>query len=163
MPKPRYCWDANVFIAHLMSEERSQEELDGLREIVDLVDQGRAIIVTSAQVHTEVLNRADGAARDSLERLFATPRFFVQELNSGIGARAARIRESVLSATGVALKGADSAYIATALELECEALHTFDRQLLRISGREEVDGLLITKPYGTQTVLRLDAPAARGD
>ena len=39
MPKPSYCWDSCVIIALLTGEKRAQDEVDGLREVADLVDR----------------------------------------------------------------------------------------------------------------------------
>ena len=45
--KPKYYWDSNLFLALLKNEQRKTGEMEGLNEIVWMVDHGQANIVTS--------------------------------------------------------------------------------------------------------------------
>src|SRR5688500_7892183 len=94
MPKPNFCWDSGVFIAVLTGEQRSSEEIAGMREVVDLVDRNGAIISTSALATSEVLNRPTSPqTREKFEALFRRPNFQMIPANSAIFTLAAEIRE----------------------------------------------------------------------
>jgi len=155
MPSPKYCWDACVFIAYLTGEPRAQGEVDGLFEVLDLVDRHQAVILTSTLVRTEVLDdpaHPDLATR--LEGLFASPSCVAIETNRAISEKAGRLR-TACRAAGRSLKTPDALYLATALLNGATAFHTFDGQLLGLSGLHEVDLLTICKPSGPQTLLGL--------
>lgn len=159
MPKPKYCWDACLFIAHLMGEKRTDEEAAGLREVLEMIRTRRAHIITSVVVYSEVLNRpADGAlARDQLNLMLNRPGFTVVDTNAAISNKAAEYRERVNKPDSPGpLKRNDALYAATAVLYGADALHTFDPTLLALNGSPLIDNLRITLPRGTQTTLALD-------
>ena len=85
MPRPKYCWDSSVFIALLTGEERAEGETEGLLEIVDAADCGKAVIVASAQVMTEVLpDLDDPTVSRRLEDLFKRAAFQMFDINQPI-------------------------------------------------------------------------------
>lgn len=158
MPKTRFCWDACLFIAYLNGEARSEEEAAGMREVLELIRTGRAQIITSAVVFSEVLNRATDAsrARDRLHVLLARPGFTVIDTNLAIGNKAGEYRERVnYSGSPHKLKRNDAIYAATASLYEVAALHTFDPDLLELNGSPLIDGLKVCPPRGIQTTLAL--------
>lgn len=157
MPKPKYCWDACLFIAHLMNEERAEDETAGMREVLQAVSAGRALIITSAVVLTEVLNRpGDGQnARDKLNVMVTRPGFTLIDPNMVIANKAAEFRERVAASGNNQLKRNDAIYLATASIYEVKELHTFDTVLLGLDGSPLVEGLRIVKPRGDQTSLAL--------
>jgi len=155
MPRPKYCWDSSVFIALLTGEERAEGETEGLLEIVDAADCGKAVIVASAQVMTEVLpDLDDPTVSRRLEDLFKRAAFQMFDINQPILTKARNIRR-LGRQNGRSIKSPDAVIAATAIIHEVDALHTFDGQLLNLSGEPEVDGLVICKPQGSQTILRL--------
>lgn len=156
MPNPNYCWDSGVFIALLTGESaRTAEEIAGMREVVDLVDRGGAIISTSAMAQPEVLsNRANPDTREKFEALFKRQNFQVIPANSAIFTLATEIREEA-TREGRSIRTPDAIFIATAVAYRLDALHTFDEKLLAVSGRSCARGLLICKPRASQTVLGL--------
>ena len=156
MQKLRYCWESSVFIALLTDEQRSPEELSGLREVVEIVDQRRGVIVTSTLVHAEVFSRGvNQVVEEALDALFRKPSFVQLSASPEIMNKVGRIRRAV-SDLGLSIRTPDATFIATALAARAEALHTFDdRHLIRLSGLPAVDGLVICKPHGTQTLLGL--------
>jgi predicted nucleic acid-binding protein len=141
-----------VFIAMLTGEKRSDEEMAGLAEVYDLIDAEKVVVVTSAMATVEVLNdKANKDVRASFEALFTTPRFVRIDVTAPVAAKARDIRQSLPN--GNKLKGEDATFIATAILFGCQALHTFDRDQLRLSGHKCVDGLTIERPHGAQTVM----------
>lgn len=144
-----------MFLALLTGEARPQEDLDGLFEVLDLVDRDQAMIITSSVVRTEILDdEADPSAPERLEQIFARPTCVPIDVNRAISEKAGKLR-TACKVGGRTLKTPDALFIATALLHGADALHTFDDRLLRLDGQPEVDGLHITKPHGRQTALSL--------
>ena len=55
--KPRFYWDTVCLIAWITDEERvDPSELDGLAEVIELVEQSKATILMSALWRSEVLS-----------------------------------------------------------------------------------------------------------
>ena len=162
MPKSRFCWDACLFIAHLNGEVRSEEEAAGMREVLELIRTGKAHILTSAVISSEVLNRASdaGRARDALHVMLARPGFTVVDANLAIGTKAGEFRERVnYQGSPHNLKRNDAIYAATASLYGVDALHTFDPDLLDLNGSPLIDFLKVCKPRGLQTTLALGESA----
>ena len=155
MPKPKYCWDSCIFVTILTGEERSPEELQGLNEVIDLVDRRRALIITSSIVRTEVLDDIDDPkVRQGLDALFRRSSFLTVDVNNAISDKAGELRNRARAANR-RLRVPDAIFVATALTHRVDALHTFDDQLLGWSQQTEVDGLLICRPGAEQTILEL--------
>ena len=155
MPIPKYCWDAGLFIAWLTDEQRTPDEIAGLREVADLADRGQAIICTSALSIAEVLG--DGTQpeiRKAFDDLFKRPHFQRIPANDAIFRLASDIRIASRS-DGRVIRTADATYIATAIAYRLDELHTFDDKLLNVSGRACAQGLTIIKPRASQTILAL--------
>lgn len=151
----KYCWDATVFLALLTREERTPDELAGLAEVMEIVDQGRARIVTSALIHSEAIGRPENPhVVEALAGLFQRPNFVHMDLNPELSRMAGRIREQVIE-DGMKLTTEDASYIATAIAYRVDALHTFDHHQLRLSDHRATGGLVICKPRGSQTLLGL--------
>lgn len=153
MPPAKFCWDSGVFVAWLTAEPRSEEELAGLREVVDLADSRRAIIVTSSLAFTEVLgDQPHHPVRDIFANLFRRPQFISQDPTPAISNLAADVRDE-LRADGRSLQTPDAVMLATAIAHHVDALHTFDGHLLRLNGHRAAHGIVICKPQGVQTLL----------
>src|SRR2546421_11794983 len=155
MQQPRYGWDACVVIALLTGEDRPEGERSGLLEVVDLIDSGKAAVLTSSLIRAEVLEDASNPdLRQKLEDVFRRPNCVAIDVSPAISERAGQIR-SACRAAGRQLKTPDALYIATGLVHGVDEFHTFDDKLLSLSGLPEVEGLVITKPHATQTILPL--------
>lgn len=155
MPAPKFCWDSCVFIALLTGEERPQEDTDGLREVVDLVDRRQATIITSSLVRSEVFDDAsDPTSRQRFEDLFKRPSCVLVDVNRAISDKAGQLRAQC-RASGRRLETPDAIFLATALLFKVDALHTFDTKLLALSGNPAVGELVVTKPHAVQTILDL--------
>ena len=155
MSSPKFCWDSSVFIALLTAEPRSEEDVAGLSEVIDLVDRREVTVITSSLIRSEVLDDAtDPDLRRRLEDLFRRPSCVMVDVNRAISDKAGSLR-SACRESGRRLRTPDAVFIATALLHRVDALHSFDDDHLSLSRRPEVDGLLICKPHGTQTILSL--------
>lgn len=155
MPPSKFCWDSTVFVTHLTGELRTQDEIDGLNEVVDLADRGAAIIVTCAMAEIEVIGpRGDPITVEKFRALFKRPEFQMVDINPVISQLAGELR-ALARDDGRSLHSADSTFVATAMAYRLDGLHTFDEGILGLDGKPYVRGLSITKPRGTQTILRL--------
>ena len=55
--KPRFYWDTAPLIAWIIDEKRDDPaEMSGLAEVLDMVDRGSAILMTSVLWRAEVLD-----------------------------------------------------------------------------------------------------------
>jgi len=151
MPSRLFCWDAVTFTNFFNGGiDRTPEEISGIHEVMDMVDRHQARIVTSETVVGEVLE----AAAD-LELLLKRPQFMKVSPSGPIITKVKDIRTATRAAVVHTPKFADATFIATAILYRAEALHTFDDRILRLSGLPSVDGLMICKPRGEQTMLGL--------
>ena len=53
--QPKYYWDACLFIAWLKDEKRKPGEMEGLAEVVSMIDRKDVVLITSVVSKTEVL------------------------------------------------------------------------------------------------------------
>lgn len=154
MPKSKHCWDSNVFIAILTDEQRDEDEVAALRDLVHAVDNGHVAMVTSTLVQAEVLDAiATPTNAERFRRILNLGNVLQESVTPGIARRAGEIRLALRGKAG--LKTADAVFISTALAHECTSLQTYDGGLLKLSERQEVNGLKIIKPGASQTVLQL--------
>jgi predicted nucleic acid-binding protein len=156
MPTSKVCWDSCVFISLLNGGiGRSSDEISGMREVIDLADRQGVTIITSTFVETEVIGEVpEAAVQAHLEALFQRPNIVQVAASSEIMRRAGNLRYAAMAA-GRKLAAPDAIFVATALLHSADALHSFDRDLLRLNGLALVDGLPIVKPSGAQTILPL--------
>ncbi|MCB1506873.1 MAG: hypothetical protein KDJ47_18050, partial [Hyphomicrobiaceae bacterium] len=70
--KPKFYWDTAPLIAWITDERRKDPaEMSGLAEVVEMVDRGKAILMTSVLWRAEVLNASlTKAQRRRLEEAF---------------------------------------------------------------------------------------------
>lgn len=146
-----FCWDSVAFINLFNGgQHRTPEEISGLHEVMDMVDRHQARIVTSETVVAEVLDAAS-----ALELLLKRPQFMKVSPAGPIIKKVQEIRVATRNDGVHVPRFADATFIATAILYKAEALHTFDGKLLSLSGLPSVDGLLICKPRGEQTMLSI--------
>jgi hypothetical protein len=70
--KPRFYWDTALLIAWITNETRDDPaEMDGLAEVIEMVDRGDAVVMTSVLWRAEVLElKLTKAQRKRLEESF---------------------------------------------------------------------------------------------
>lgn len=151
----KLCWDSCLFIDMLSAEPQSADRRSQLEDVLEAVDRKLAILVTSTLVATEVLDIIDDPLkRKNFERVMDLPSVFCQPVTMPIAKLAGRIRQSLRPK--YKLKSMDALFIATAINQECDVLHTYDDQLLRLSGRQEVRYLKIATPGVAQASFDFD-------
>lgn len=151
-PRDIVCWDADVFIAILTNERRSDVELSGLREAVDQADRGQMLVVTAGTIMGEVL----GDAGRHLAEVFLRPNFQPPlQMSNELQAEVGRLRTAIKEAGYKMPKHSDATYIATAMRFGARALFTFDDKLLSLDGCPALNGLRIMRPCAEQTTLAI--------
>ena len=155
MPPTKCCWDTTVFLAILTGEHHAPDEIAAMMEVVDAADAGRATIISSVTLKSEVLNSdAFPTLRADIDALFSRPNYIMYDVTPGISDLFADIRESARR-DGRKIKTSDATFIATAIAHRAAALHTFDHQVIGLHASAHVQGLTICPPRGEQTVLGL--------
>lgn len=152
--KPKYYWDANVFIAWIKNESRSESgEMKGLEEIVYEIDSGKAILVTSVLTTTEVFSgNLTTEQKQRFDSVFKRPSTVRINVDTNISQKASEIRE-YYKESGQNIKTPDAIHLATALLLQVDAFHTFEDKLLELDGNVMGHNLTICKPAGRQGTL----------
>lgn len=158
MPTSSYCWDTRVFLSLLIGSDdgRSGQEALGLRAAVDDIRRDRVMLVTSTLIFAEVLpGSLDPEQYDVFARLFERENVEARELTATIARLAGDVRTRGF-AQGMKTSAEDAVFVATALSVGSEYLHSYDPHHLRLAELFQ-DELVISKPTGTQASMDLDA------
>ena len=166
--KPKFYWDTAPLIAWIKDEQRDdQSEMDGLAEVIDLVERDRAILMISVLWRAEVLEALSAPEEKArLNEIFQ--RRYIQELS--IDARIMELASQIrsfhkLDTRKSAMKNIstpDAIHLASAIHYEAKEFHTFDgkkkdgtpSKLLTLSGNVAGHRLIICAPKAEQ--LRLN-------
>lgn len=97
---PRYFWETNDFCIALKRETAyGQEVLDSVLAIVDQMEQGKAVIITSSIIVSEVLpSRQPPGAYDRFQAWLRLPNLIPRDVDIAVATKAAEIREVLLAA-----------------------------------------------------------------
>ena len=153
MTERRY-WDSNCFLAWLQDEE---ERAGKCQNVLALAERGDVEIVTSVLTITEVLRLRPKDAlpserRTSVEALFNRPSVRTMMLTR-------RLAESARDVVwDHKIHPKDSIHVASALAAKVAVLNTFDRRLIRKSGKIGAPTLIIEEPAVIQPELDLEQP-----
>lgn len=170
--KPHFYWDTAPLIAWITDEKRADpSEMDGLAEVVDLVERGKAIIITSVLWRSEVLSGdLTKPQKKKLDDIFDYR--LIQEL--GIDSRimdlASEIRayhkKSTAKSAMKTIRVPDAIHLASAIHYEATEFHTFDGKkadshvgkLLTLNGNVAGHRLKICSPQAEQLRLNFGSP-----
>ena len=130
--KPRFYWDTAPLLAWITDESRPDPaEMDGLAQVIELVEAGKAILMTSVLWRAEVLQ---AALSDEQRRIIAQAfqHRYIQELS--IDARIMELAGELRSYhknhgekdTLKNLRTPDAIHLASALHYDAAEFHTFD-------------------------------------
>ena len=130
--KPKFYWDTAPLIAWITDEKRADPaEMAGLAEVVDMVDRGKAVLMTSVLWRAEVLDATlTKAQKKRLESAFDGRSIIELSIDSRVMALAGEIRSfHGTSKKKDAIKNIrvpDAIHLATAILYEASEFHTFD-------------------------------------
>jgi len=157
--QPKYYWDAGLFIAWLKDEKRKSGDMEGLAEVVSMIERKDAVLITSVISRTEVLESTlTQENKGEFDKIFQRTNCKMVDLNAPISELAHDIREYYKASSKV-LGTPDCQHLATAIAFGCDELHTFDeKDMIPLSGNVAERNLIICKPKGEQMVMNLDHP-----
>lgn len=162
--KPRFYWDAVPLIAWVKDEKRDDPaEMDGLEEVAELAEKGKAVIMTS------VLWRAEFWAADlttgqkrKLREIFDYRLIEELGIDSRVMDLAGEIRAYHKKGRDAArlknIRTPDAIHLASAILYEAVEFHTFDGKK---GGGKTPGGLLSLDGNVAGHVLRICAPQAQ--
>jgi predicted nucleic acid-binding protein len=150
---PLYYWDTCLFLAWLKDEDRQSGEMDGVREVIERQQRRDCRIMTSVLTGVEVLQSKIPAGVD---RLFNG---LMRRLNRvGIETKIAQLAHDIrdhYAKEGRSIKTPDALHLATAIIHRADEFHTFDTQLIGLSGNVAGHRLVICKPVARSPQLDL--------
>ena len=154
---PLYYWDTCLFLSWLADESRPSSEMDGVREIIERSQRRDCRIMTSVITTVEVLEAKIPAG---VERMFhgLMKRISRGGVDTKIAQLAHDIRNYYVSRGIMKVKTPDAIHVATAILNRAEEFHTFDGDLLSLSGDVAGHRLLICKPVARNPQLDLRKP-----
>lgn len=159
-----YYWDTAPLIAWITDEKRADPlEMAGLAEVVEMVDRGRAILMTSVLWRAEVLDlHLTPMQRRRLDATFDGQSVLELQIDSRIMDLASQIRSfhrnSKKKDIAKNIKVPDAIHLASAIHYGATEFHTFDgvragknaAGLLTLDGNVAGYRLRICSPRGTQ-------------
>jgi predicted nucleic acid-binding protein len=164
--RPTYCWDTSVLIAWITNEIRPPGEMEGVHEYVSRIDAGRAALIASVIVLTEMLDANIGApAAEKLRSIADRSNVQLVDVTPPIAQLASEVRNyyQLLHErdSGGRLTTPDAIHLATALTYGVDEFNTFDdgqkgrenRGLLGLGNTVADRPLVICKPQVTQLKL----------
>jgi predicted nucleic acid-binding protein len=120
--KPKYYWDSCAIIAWLMGEKHAAGELEGFEEIVKQVENGKAVLFTSALTKSEVLEgRMTPEQKETFSELFQRKNLVLVEITDRVLTLSKEIRE-----WNPKISTPDAIHLATAILYEADEFHTTD-------------------------------------
>ena len=130
--KPRFYWDAAPLITWIQDERRGDPaEMDGLAEVIELVEAGKAILMTSVLWRAEVLDsKLTADQRKNLSAVFQNR--YIQELS--IDARIMDLAGEIRSHQRndprkdviKNIRVPDAIHLASAIHYDATEFHPFD-------------------------------------
>ena len=135
------CWDSSVVISWIRGDE-SPDRLQAIQAIVESVENGRYKLAVSALLYVEVLESTmPGHAIEQFKK-FMQNRQMIEII--AVDIRVAEKAQSIRNKSQKKIYVPDAVHIATAIVSGAKVFHTFDDDLLQLSKKDEVEGLIIT-------------------
>lgn len=173
--KPKFYWDTAPLIAWIKDETRDDSsEMDGLAEVVELVESNEAILMTSVLWRAEVLDDSlDINQKNRLLDVFKHRYIHELAIDGRVMQLASEIRSyhRNLPSKDIIknIRTPDAIHLASAIHYEASEFHTFDGKksgsnpggLLTLNGNVAGRRLKICTPKAEQ--LRLDLKERRNE
>jgi len=172
----RYYWDTAPLIAWLTDEHRPKAELAGIAAVIERVDRGQAVLMTSVLWRAEVIDLdLSPTVRHRLDAAFDSQNIVELAIDSRVmdltGEIRAHQKKSTKKAALKNLRVPDAIHLASAILYEADEFHTFDGSrpgrnaggLLSLNGNVAGHRLKICVPTADQYILDLTSPDAEDD
>lgn len=150
---PLYYWDTCLFLAWLNDESRKSGEMDGVREVIERLQKRDCRIMTSVLTSVEVLH---GNIPAGVDTMFNGLLMRISRI--GMDTKIAQLAHDIRNhywKEGRSFKPPDVIHLATAILHRADEFHTFDTQLLGLSGNVAGHGLPICSPVARNPQLDL--------
>ena len=167
--KPKFYWDTAPLIAWFTDEKRKKSEMDGLADVIEMVDRNDAVLMISVLWRAEVVDLdLSKPKRQRIEEEIDGRSFIELSIDGRILDLASEIRRyhksSKKAGTLKNIRTPDAIHLATAIHYDATEFHTFDGErpgknpagLISLSGNVAGHKLKICAPQASQ--LRLDFP-----
>jgi len=143
MTKKVVYWDANCFLGLLQNEA---EKVARCRYTTEQAEQGNLLIITSAITFIEVIKikgkpKLKRSAENTIRQFFENPFIYIHDVDREVGIKA---RDLMWKHAG--LKPKDAIHVATAILRKVPIMHTFDDDLIKLSGKYGDPRLIICQP-----------------
>ena len=144
------CWDTSVLIDWLKGSGTENRMLS-IKSVVAEIEAKKYKLAVSTLVYVEVLECKMKMECEIPEQAIKQFEDFMKNGNlvevlavdTRIAKRAQELRNR-LNEKGRNIETPDAIHIATAIVSKAKQLHTFDDKILRLNGKDEVEGLVIT-------------------
>lgn len=136
------CWDSAVLIDCIRDDETVSGRKQEIKTVIDYVENNPLCKWGfSTLVYAEVLEskRTEESVKQ-FKGFMRREQVEVIAVSKRVAEKAGKIRDK----SPVKLSTPDAIHLATAIIVGAKVFHTFDDQLLRLDGKEEVNGLSIT-------------------
>ncbi len=151
---PLYYWDTCLFLAWLKDETRKSGEIDGVREIIERSKKRDCRIMCSVITTVEVLQATIPAGVDTLFHGLMK-RVSRVGVDTKVAHMAHDIRNHCKINGSKVIETPDALHLATAILHRADEFHTFDDELLTLSGKVAGHRLVICKPVAISPQLDL--------
>ena len=144
---PVYYWDTCIWISWLLNESRSNNEMDGVIEVIEKIEKKQVIVITSDLIAVELLPcKFPQEAMNQFDKIFSKRNVQKKGVDNRIFGIAQNIRNWRSSLTVP-----DAVHLATAIHYQADQFHTFDEDdLLPLDGNVAGHALRICKPTAVQ-------------
>lgn len=173
----QYYWDTAPLVAWLTDEKRADPaELAGIAAVIDMVDRGRAVLMTSVLWRSEVLDLdLSTAQKRRLEAAFSGQSIHELAIDSRVMDLAGHIRSVQKKSTKKDamqnVRVPDAIHLASAIHYGADEFHTFDGVrhgknaggLLTLNGNVAGHRLKICAPSAAQYLLDLSPSEEQDD
>lgn len=142
MKKGLICWDSSVLISYMRGDEEENRNRD-MNSVVESIEKGFYKLVVSTLLYVEILeSKMPG---DSIKRFekFMQNREKIEVV--AVDIRVAKKAQVIRNSTKI--KTPDAIHLATAIVSGAKLFHTFDKELLQLSGKGVVESIPITACY----------------
>lgn len=153
------CWDTSILIDWLKGSE-NQNRMLSIKSVIAEIEAKKYKLAVSTLAYVEVLEckMPEQAIKQLKEFMKNGNLVEVFAVDIRIAEKAQTIRNRARNEKKKIIKTPDAIHIATAIVSKAKQLHTFDEEILKLNGKDEVEGLVITDcdMQGANWLLPLD-------
>lgn len=135
------CWDSSVLISWIRGDE-GPDKTQAIRTEIEQIERGSYKLAVSTLVYVEVLESTMPPQAMETFRAFIRNRQMIQII--AVDIRVAEKAQALRNRSARSISTPDAVHLATAVICGAKFFHTFDSNLLRLSGKDEEEALTIT-------------------